>query len=280
MRGIWILVFAVGCQEYSFGEPVDPIDLPPLPSLPPTVVVTPDPPPPSTPPPGVAVEDVYANTADTLFIVDPVNGDRTEIGSFRTANGSPLGDGMTDIAINSAGIMYGGTTDTLYRIDAQTAEVEAQCVTDTPRQMYAMAFTPNDELVASGSDGVIRKYNVVTCFAEIVVDDPIYDTSGDLVGLPDGYLYWTVESDNADSLIRVDPNNWYLQYIGEIPYAGLFGLGYADGRLFGFSSDGITVTVETPGAPPASRVLDTTTIENDESIGWWGATTNPVAWPE
>jgi ligand-binding sensor domain-containing protein len=281
---MWILVLAAGCQEYGFAEPVDPLELP---GLPPTVPpeVTPDPPPSPTPPPGVAVEEVYANTDDTLYVVDPVNLERTPLGTFRLPSGAPVQGGMTDIAIDNQGVMYGGTQTTLYRIDAQTAVATPLCDTPTESQMYAMAFTPDDRLIASGADGTIRVYDVQNCFAYVVLDDDQYDTSGDLVGLPDGFIYWTVDglADGEDGLVRLDTENltageWTTQYLGAIPYRGLFGLGYANGLLYGFSTHGITVTVEVPGPPPASGVLNTSTIENDEDIGWWGATTNPVAW--
>lgn len=281
MSRTMILVFLVGCQEYGFVEPPQSVELPPLPPTVP-LPVTPDPPIPEEP--GLADQPVYANTRDTLFRVEPTTGQRTAIGTFHFADGTPLtstlggGDGMTDIAIDSTGRLFGGTYGELYRIDAQTAQVEFVCDTYDQRQMYAMAFTPLDTLIASGSDGTIRAFETNNCETTVVYSTTSYQTSGDLVGSPTGHLYWTVDGDDGDALVRVDPNGWFVQYIGELPFRDLFGLSYADGDLFGFTSDGETVAIETPGNPPPDGQISAWAVDVDDSIGWWGATTNPASW--
>ncbi len=285
MRWTWVLILVFGCQEYGFVEPPDQVDLPPLP---PTVPADPPPDPPPPDEPALAEFPVYANTRDQLFQVEPATGARTPIGTFHFADGTPLSsqlapnDGMTDIAIDSQGRMYGGTHGALYRIDAETAQVEFVCDTFTERQMYAMAFTPDDELIASGSDGTIRIFETNNCETTVVLDSPIYDTSGDLVGSPSGHLYWTVKGDpdGGDGLVRIDPDGWFVQYLGELPFASLYGLSYADGELFGFNSEGKTIVIQPPGAPPADGMVTAWTVDDDDSIQWWGATTNPTAWGE
>lgn len=290
---MWVLIFLVGCQEYSIQQPPASVELP---ALPPTVPVevTPNPPPPEEP--ALADHPVYANTRDALYEVDPESGDRTLIGTFHFDDGTPLGDeiggndGMTDIAIDSQGRLYGGTYGSLWRIDARTAEVAFVCDmrADQQRLMYAMAFTPDDELIASGDDGTISRVETNNCETTVVLESPIYDTAGDLVGLPDGYIYWTVEEgDDYDSngLVRVDPETWYVQYLGTIPVARLYGLSYSDGQLYGFSGNlsgqSKIIGIDPPGAPPSDGMITTWTIDDDATVGgWWGATTNPVAWGE
>ena len=58
---------------------------------------------------------------------------------------------------------------------------------------------------------------------------------------------------------------------GVIDADGLYGVGYADERLYGFSSDGKIVAIN-----PANA--QTELLQTSDTIEWWGATTNPVRW--
>jgi glutamine cyclotransferase len=95
-----------------------------------------------------------------------------------------------------------------------------------------------------------------------------YTSAGDIVGLPDGLLYWSVREDNR--LVVVDPKSGVAQPLDPTDYYGVYGLGYANGDLWGFSSKGHAL------------VYDTTTGSVTESYplsgDWWGATTNPGLW--
>jgi ligand-binding sensor domain-containing protein len=214
----------------------------------------------------LAKAPVYANTSTTLYEVEPSTGAHTWVGDFQQ-NGSWV-ENFVDIAIDQDGRMYGGTYEALYRIDPTTAEVIYLC--DAGHEMTAMAFSSDGELFVGGQ-GSIHVMDVKTCSTHSLVDSTYYETSGDLVGLPDGYLYWTVRGDDNDELVRVDPNNGSTAWVGEVHETRLYGLGYADGQLFGFSSRGKVVRISPIGA--SSSVM----VDNDE-LSWWGATTNPVTW--
>ena len=75
----------------------------------------------------------------------------------------------------------------------------------------------------------------------------------------------------ADSLIVVDPATGRTVDRGDTQVFSLFGLGYADDTLFGFT-DGATVVRLDPdfGSSSDERPLG--------AGGWWGATTYPVRW--
>jgi len=213
----------------------------------------------------VADAPVYANTSTDLFEIDPTTGARTRVGSFHDASG-PV-DSMVDIAIDLQGHIYGGTYDSLYQIDAHTAEAAKVC--SIAAAAYALAFDSNGNLFAgAGSD--IVKIDVSTCKQTSLVSASTWQTSGDLVGLPDGYLYWTVLGDPTDELVRVNPQNGQTLLIGPVGETKLFGLGYDQGELYGFSADGSIVRID-PGDGSTTLVFADTT-------GWWGATTNPVVW--
>jgi len=218
----------------------------------------------------VASAPLYAQTSGELFEVDPSTGDITSLGGFRTEDGTEV-TGIVDIAIDLEGRLFGGTFDTLYRIDPETAEVVPRCdwVGEPP---FALAFTSQGELVA-GAGSEIRLIDVDTCRDSVLVDSRDFETSGDLVGLPDGYLYWSVRGgrDQPDELVRIDPESGRTEWIGVIGFQKLFGMAYFDDRLYGFADDGSMVRI-TPDSG-SSFLLG---LANDKR--WYGATTNPVLW--
>jgi hypothetical protein len=291
MRLSWLFLVA-GCVEYGYhdkSDPVatdtadpmvdtgDPLTTPttsPTPTTPTTtsVVTTPtvttptttsttttDPTPPADAP-------VYANTSTELFEVEPETGVRTLVGSFNH-DGRPV-DQMVDIAIDLRGGMYGGTYEALYRIDPTNATLTKIC--DTDLKPYALAFDSTGVLYAGAGESVVS-VDLSTCDTAVLLVSAIYETSGDLVGLPDGYLYWTVSGDENDDLVRIDPSTGGTTWVGPIAAQDLYGLGYDQDQLYGFSSRGEIVRISPIGA--ASSITS-----EDPSISWWGATTNPVVW--
>ncbi len=213
----------------------------------------------------IAEAPVYANTTDQLFEVDPETGARTLVGTFNLA-GTPV-DSMVDIAIDLTGRMYGGTYEALYQIDPTTAALAKIC--DTDLRPYALAFTSDGRLFAGAGTEIVR-VDLQTCAAFPLATSGGFETSGDLVGLPDGFLYWTVRGVSSDELVRVDATTGAAFWVGPIVEDRLFGLGYEQGQLYGFSSDGEIVRIDPGNA--ASTVL------SSDGTSWWGATTNPVVW--
>jgi hypothetical protein len=216
------------------------------------------------PPPADA--PVYAHDATTLYEVEPTTGQRTYIGDF-TLDGLSHEDSFIDIAIDLDGRMFGATFFALYQINPTDASIREVCEVDL--DMVALTFSSDGELFAGGSDGV-NIINVNNCRTTPLAVGS-YQTSGDLVGLPDGYLYWTVLGSSRDELVRVDPLDGRTERIGSVGFSTVYGLGYDDGVLFGFNSYGETLAISPDNA--SAEILVT-----DRSISWYGATTNPVQW--
>jgi hypothetical protein len=223
---------------------------------------------PDADPPPPAREPVYIHTATTLYAYDSEANTATPIGDFRSADG-PVTD-MADIAIDLNGRMFGGGVDReVYLINPLTAACERR-FTSTDR-VHGMTFLSDGRLVMAGD--FVRIVDPLTGrIALELVDDMGYQTSGDIVGLPDGFLYWTVRgtAQTGDLLIRVDPQTGTQRRLGAVGTERLFGLGYADGVLFGFSADGVVVDL----APRDGQVIRSRVLMER----WWGATTNPVVW--
>ena len=273
-RILLVAIGIVGCQEYNVGGDATTPNV--ATRLPPTVgAPTPPPTTPLDPPPPVADAPIYANTELDLFEVDPIDGVRTFIGSFHQPSGGSVPGGVYDTAVNNDGVMYAGFSDgSIWQVDPGNASVGRLCEQDLAPT--GMAFTPDGTLLIAGPSD-IRALDLSTCQFSTVVSGSPFTTSGDLVGLPDGFIYWTVIDDHGDRLVRIDPSNWTLFDMGVIAVDSLYGVGYADDELFGFSSDGITVAID-PVQASVGSFVPSTVLDNDSEISWWGATTNPVAW--
>ena len=221
--------------------------------------------PPEDSDPTVATESIYVHTSTTLFSYDPATNAAVRIGDFKEG-GSRISD-MTDIAIDMSGHRWGGAFTRLYEIDPRSGA--CTYVRDLPDSATGLTFLSDGRLVIAGS--ALRFFDPATNQTSVLVGGGTYTTSGDIVGLPDGYLYWTVTSwSGGDGLVRVDPNSGTTTYVGDLSASSLYGVGYANGTLYGFSSWGTIVGID----PSNARNISTNTVNQT----WWGATTNPVRW--
>lgn len=212
--------------------------------------------------PPVASESVYLNSASTLYAFDPTTQTATVIGTFRSDRGAVTD--MTDIAISLDGHLYGGSFTQLYEIDPTNARcVEKFALSDSGT---GMTFLSDGRLVIAGAG--VNVYDVSTGARETLVAAGRYSTSGDIIGLPDGFLYWTVQG--GDQLVKINPSTGSAAVVGDLGVSGIYGLGYADGVTYGFTSGNKVIEIdETRGSVTATHSLSGT---------WWGATTNPVLW--
>ena len=219
--------------------------------------------PPEEPPVDAPDEPVYLHTGETLYSWNPNTGRLGIVGNFALADGTPA-DAITDIAIDSIGRFYGVSYDTLYGINGYTAEVWPIASIDTP--LFGLTCTSDGKLVGGG-DGLVE-IDTLTGVTTTLVPEGRYQTSGDLVGLPDGLLYWAVRE--GDDLVVVDPVSGVTVPRGEIGVTSIYGLGYAYGSLYGFTEEGTAIEID----PTTGAVLSTINLPG----AWWGATTNPVLW--
>jgi hypothetical protein len=214
----------------------------------------------------IAKAKIYANTSGDLYEIVPDDGYVNWIGSFFDDNG--LVDHFEDIAIDLQGHMYGGTGDYLYLINPMTGEVEEQCPLEI--DTTALTFTSDGSLII-GTENNLYILHLEDCSIDNLVSNSTHYTSGDIVGLPDGYLYWSVYGEESDLLVRVDPISGIEQSIGPIGTNRLYGMGFANEQLYGFASDGSIFRID---SLEAQSIL----ASQHESLSWWGATTNPVLW--
>lgn len=219
----------------------------------------------------VARETVYVNDSTTLYTYDAETGRTTRKGTFRA--GSQNLAGITDIAIDQGGSLLGvresGGTYELYRLNPDTAG-GARIATLTVAS-NGLTFLPDGRLVSAGTSVVVLD-RTTGRVVDTLVPAGRYATSGDIIALPDGYLYWSVLSAGADRLVRIDPDAKTTRDMGSTGVNGIYGLGYADGVLYGFTSGGRSVVLD----PNTGRSSGSRPVAGD----WWGATTNPARWAD
>lgn len=224
-----------------------------------------------------ADEPVYIHTGETLYSYDSATNRAIRIGDFESRDG-PITQ-MVDTAIDRSGTMFGGVSEhvgggnyenKIYLIDPETAF--CTYLFDADDRLNGMTFLDDGRLVIAGERVTVVDPTSGTPLINWPSTDQ-YTTSGDVVGLPDGYLYWTVEGeqpDDTDRVVRVDPATGQTIVIGDASVAKIFGLGYAEGVLYGFTSRGEVVTLD----PTSGSVIQVQNL----SGRWYGATTNPVRW--
>lgn len=224
----------------------------------------------------VAEEPVYIHTGTTLYSYDSDTNAAIEVGEFRDADG-PI-DNIVDIAINRDGLMYGGRggrRDEFPRdivlIDPETAFCRYLFGFDD--ELNGLTFLPDGRLVVAGQRVSVLDPNTGALLVEYSSANA-FETSGDIVGLPDGLLYWTVRAAEGeapgDRVVRIDPATGRATLLSKLAVDRIFGLGFADDTLFGFSRTGVVVAID-----PQSGF---TVLESPLSGAWFGATTNPVVW--
>ncbi len=209
----------------------------------------------------IATEPVYINTSDALYSFDPSTARSTFVANFRPDSQ------MTDIAIALDGRMYAASYEDLYQVNPTTGTTSfIRTLSDSGT---GLTFLADGRLVVAGAG--VRVYDPTTWVDDVLVPAGRYYTSGDIIGLPDGYLYWTVSgAGSGDLLVRIDPVTGATVELGSTRIYGVYGLGYAFGALYGFTSGDEVVELSTSSGAAMGW---------DPAPGsWWGATTNPVLW--
>lgn len=217
---------------------------------------------------------VYAHSSSTLYTMHPETYVITEVGPFMwPADGG--GHDMTDIAIDSLGILYGVSFDAIYYCNGQTAQCHN--LATLPSSFNAMTMVPagtvladRDALIgisnAGGwhhlqlSGGVVTPVSLGTYGAG-------YTSSGDAFSIEGIGTYATVDKtgETDDFLISVDPNTgMMIDEIGPIAgYSSTYGLaGWID-AVFAFDASRDVLLVD----PTTGDV----SVIDSGTAAWWGA---------
>jgi hypothetical protein len=230
---------------------------------------------------------VYAHTDTGLYTVDLTAKTLTYVGPFNMPNVTTTDDGKTytdpdiatDLAVTPSGTVYiVSATAALYTANTSTGQVtllgQVGGASGCGTEVVALTFTPDGSLY--GGD-----YNGTFCKIDITKSPPVATTvgklsnnfalSGDIVAVDDGTMYGTATvivpssspnpSVDNNWLIKIDPTNATATAIGQTGYGKLYGLGYAEGQVFGFthncSGDVVTIDPKTGIGTPFNAFPDT-----------------------
>lgn len=213
----------------------------------------------------VGETEVFGQSADTLYKLDPVTKAVSVVGNFQGCGGS-----IIDIAVDKDGGMVGTTFGGLYKIDKTTAactHVKDGSYPNSLSFVPAGTLDPLEEALV-GFEG--------STYVRIFVDGPNagqkvtigtlnggYVSSGDVVSVIGGGTYVTViggPENCGDCILEVNPaTGAVVKNIGQLGHSAVFGLAFWGGSAYGFDSAGelfsidlttaMTTIIPQPNAP-------------------------------
>jgi hypothetical protein len=223
---------------------------------------------------------VYAHSSSTLYRVDPVSFEVTEVGPFVWPG---FAESMTDIAIDKDGLMIGISYGSVFRVDSGNAN--CTLLSNNLQGMFnGLSFVPAgqvgfpegpDVLVGSrNTDGVIHSIDPNTGAVTPVGDmGGDWVSSGDIVSIHGFGTVATVTTGTglgSDVLARLEAGTFAATPIGtDTGYGDLWGVGFWGGDVFGFSEDGSFVIINT--------MTGTATPVETSIPRWWGAAVTTAA---
>lgn len=230
-------------------------------------------------PPNAAV---YAHTAKTLYRVNYETLEVTAVGNFGGA--FPATEIMTDLAMDSTGVMIGISFTQVYRIDPTSGSTTLIGNATLQQAFNGLSFVPAelalgtkgpDVLVASrNNDGRIFQIDPITGAVSQLGDmGAAYRSSGDIVGVHGFGMMATVmgaTANDKDILVRLEPGTFAATPVGtNTGFSTLWGIGYWKQRLFGFNSTGSFVEID-----PTTGVATEIRATGDS---WYGAAVTTAA---
>ncbi|MGS4886538.1 cadherin domain-containing protein [Roseibium sp. MB-4] len=170
---------------------------------------------------------------------------------------------MTDIALDSAGNLYGISFSKLYSIDPDTGEASLISTSRFGTSMNALEFGPDGTLYAADTSG--KLYSVDFNDGSLTtIGQMDYGSAGDLA-FANGSLYL---STSTGKIVEIDPDTGAtIDVVATLPVSNAFGLvGDDGGQLYAFTNGGRVYQID-PETGTVSVPDDY--VMNDSG---WGAT--------
>ncbi len=220
---------------------------------------------------------VYAHTASTLYRVDPDTLAISQVGNFGWPNGS---DQMTDLAIDSTGLMIGVSFSNVYKVDPTTAQATLLS-SNLGGTFNGLSFVPATMLGQTGadilvgtrnSDGKVFRVDPMTGATSEVGDmGAAFASSGDLVSIANFGTVQTVTGSSSDVLAKLAPNTFAATPIGTgTGFGQIWGIAYWKNKVYGFTNNGEFVLID-----PNTGVA--TLVSQQSGLQWWGAAVTTLA---
>jgi predicted small secreted protein len=229
---------------------------------------------------GASVTMVYAQSADTLYRLDPASKQVAVVGPFTGGCTSVI-----DIAIDSSSNAYVTTSNDLWKVSLQTAACTHISSGNYPNSLSFVpkgTLDPNAEtLVGYFGSQYIRIDTTTGLVTNVGALTGGYTSSGDIVSVIGGGTFLTVKGGSQscdDCLLQIDPKTGDLvQSYGTVNHTDVFGLAFWAGTAYGFDNAGqvfsigwqngqlVTSDIPVPNPPPG--------------LSFWGAGSSTSAPP-
>ena len=215
----------------------------------------------------LSAQFVYAHTYSDLYRLDPETSAIVKVASF----GWPLGgtDMMTDLAIDKNGNMTGVSFKAIYAVDPDTAGCTLLSHF-TGSFINGLSYLPIDgdaeALVGTATNGDLFRIDPATGSTfKFGNFGGGLASSGDIMFVSGLGTYATVKVSGVatDSLARIDPMTGGATLVGDTGFSNLWGLGFWKDKLYGFTSDGKTLSISPMTG--AAQLLHT------DTVSWYGA---------
>lgn len=214
----------------------------------------------------VATSMMYANTSTQLYSIDQPTGQPEVVGTF-TVGGFPIQDPIYDLGIDSTGKLFAVSPTNLYAVNPKTAALQLILAHGVSNADGLTVLSNGTIVIAGNGVGIIPPNSALT----MLVQPGQFQSSGDIIALPDGNLYWSVTGNGSDQLVTINPSTGAVSVAGSMGVSEVWGLGYANSILYGFRSNGDVVPLSTSTGEAGAPV-------QTDGEQWTGATTNPVLW--
>jgi hypothetical protein len=211
---------------------------------------------------GLEIAEVFGQSADTLYKLDPNTKMVTTVGPFQNCDSAVI-----DIALDKDGNMFGTTTAGVYRIDKTTAACSLITFGTYPNSLSfvpAGTLDPSLEALVGYNGSIYVRIDTTTGKVTQVgsLGNSGYQSSGDVVSVIGGGTYLTVNGNGCgDCIVEVDPKTGALKkMIGPVGHSQVFGLAFWGGSAYGFDNggqlfqidltSGMSTIINIPSAPP------------------------------
>lgn len=216
---------------------------------------------------------VYAHTSNTLYTIIP--GPPYTIETVGAFSFDQSGGSVTDIAIDSYGVLYAVTFNDLFVCDPVTAA----CVylADLPQSFNGLTMVPpgvlhptSDSMIGIANTGAwyqLDPGNGTVNITQLGTYGAGYTSSGDAFSISGVGTYGAVNKSGVSEVVIVssDPTTGTVQ--SEIAnltgYSSVYGLAGWFDTIFAFSSNGDVLEVDSS--------TGTWTVVQSTSNSWWGA---------
>jgi hypothetical protein len=223
----------------------------------------------TTPPPGPA--EVWAQSADTLYKLDPTTKVVTVIGKFSGCSS------VVDIALDEKSNLY-ASAGGIYSVDKKTAACTpiggGSFAGNSLSFVPAGTIDPSKEVMVTYSGDqymrVDQKTGVTTTIGSVGGG---YGSSGDIVSVKGGGTYLSAYGPDCtpyNCLLQVDPKTGALKKNwGQITGgSAVYGLAYWAGNIYGFDSSGKILEVTFTATGITTKEIPFT---GSSGISFWGA---------